>query len=208
MKVSLRHEDSIAILEVTGEVDAHNFQVLKAGLTKLLRAGKNRIILSLQDANELESDVLRELAIIDVFARELSGKIVLAAESEELREGVKIFAKPPVIPIVSSIPIALDYFKKSEPKEEAEEADPEALKASLQAKDREIEALNARLAQLDPKETNELRAQNAALRSKVSQLEGQVEDLMKEKRVPADAEGFLEKISALEDSLKRMQGKA
>jgi hypothetical protein len=31
---------------------------------------------------------------------------------------------------------------------------------------------------------------------------------MKEKRVPVDAEGFLEKITALEDSLKRMQGKA
>jgi anti-anti-sigma regulatory factor len=207
MKVSLRHEDSIAILEVTGEVDQHNFQVLKAGLTKLLRDGKNRIILSLSDANELESDVLRELAILDVFARELSGKIVLSAENEELREGVKIFAKPPVIPILSSVALALDYFKKSEPQAE-EEADPDALKAALQVKDREIDALKARLAQLDPKETNELRALNASLKSKVSQLEGQVEDLMKEKRVPVDAEGFLEKITALEDSLKRMQGKA
>jgi anti-anti-sigma factor len=207
MKVSLRHEDSIAILEVAGEVDAHSFQVLKAGLTKLLRDGKNRIILSLKDANELESDVLRELAIIDVFARELSGKIVLSAENEDLREGVKIFAKPPVIPILSSVALALDYFKKSEPQSE-EEADPDALKAAVQVKDREIEALKARLAQLDPKETNELRALNASLKSKVSQLEGQVEDLMKEKRTCTDAEGFLEKINALEDSLKRMQGKA
>lgn len=207
MKLSLRQEDSVAILEVSGEVDTHNFQVLKAGLTKILRDGKNRIVLSLSDANELESDVLRELAILDVFARELSGKIVLAAESEELREGVKIFAKPPVIPILSSVALALDYFKKSEPKEE-EEADPEALKVAVEAKDREIEALKARLAQLDPKVTNELRALNAALKSKVNLLEAQVEELMKEKRTPVDAEGFLEKITALEESLKRMQGKA
>lgn len=207
MKISLRQEDSIAILEASGDVDAHGFQVLKAGLTKLLRDGKNRIVLSLKDASELESDVLRELAILDVFARELSGKIVLAAESQELREGVKIFAKPPVIPILSSVAIALDYFKKSEPKEE-EEADPEALKVAVEAKDREIDALKARLAQLDPKETNELRALNAALKSKVSLLEAQVEDLMREKRTPVDAEGFLEKITALEESLKRMQGKA
>jgi anti-anti-sigma factor len=207
MKVSLRHEDSIAILEVSGEVDPHNFEVLKAGLTKLLRDGKNRIILNLNDASELESDVLRELAILDVFARELSGKIVLAADSEELREGVKIFAKPPVIPIVSSVAIALDYFKKSGPQEE-EEADPEALRVALEGKNQEIEALKARLKQLDPKELNELRAQNAGLKSKVTLLEAQAEDLMKERRKPVDAEGFLEKIAALEESLLRMQGKA
>jgi anti-anti-sigma regulatory factor len=208
MKLSLRHEDSVAILEVSGTVDTHNFQVLKAGLTKLLRDGKNRIILSFTDAQELESDVLRELAIVDVFARELSGKIILAAESEELREGVKIFAKPPVIPILSSVALALDYFKKSEPVEE-EESDPEVLRAALQAKDQEIAALQARLKQLDPKESNELRAVNASLKTKLSLLEQQVEDLTKEKRIPVDAEGFLEKITALEESLKRMQpGKA
>ena len=53
--------------------------VLKAGLTKLLQNGKNRIIVHLFDCESLSSDVIRELAILDVFARELSGKIVLVS---------------------------------------------------------------------------------------------------------------------------------
>lgn len=207
MKINLRQEDSIAILEISGAVDTHNFQVLKAGVTKLLRDGRNRIILSFTDATDLESDVLRELAIIDVFARELSGKIVLAAASEELKESVRIFAKPPVIPILSSIELALDFFRKAAPQAE-EDGDSESLKIAVAAKDKEIAALQARLKQLDPQETKQLRAANAELKAKVSLLEQQVEDLTKEKRNPIDAEGFLEKISALEDTVKRMSGKA
>jgi anti-anti-sigma regulatory factor len=207
MKVALRHEDSVAILEVSGSVDVHNFQVLKAGITKLLRDGKNRIILSLVSAEELESDVLRELAIIDVYARELSGKIVLSAPSEELRESVKIFAKPPVIPILSSVELGLDYFKKSAPVEE-EESDPEILKEAIKAKEKEVAALEARLKLIDPKEAIQLRAANAELKAKVGLLEQQVEELLNSKRQPVEAEGFLEKITALEETVKQLSEKA
>jgi anti-anti-sigma factor len=208
MKIALRHEDSVAILEVSGSVDMHNFQVLKAGITKLLRDGKNRIVLSLVDAEELESDVLRELAIIDVYARELSGKIVLSAPSEELRESVKIFAKPPVIPILSSVELGLDYFRKTAPVEEEEESDPEVLREEIKAKEKEVAALEARLKLVDPKEANQLRAQNAELKTKVGLLERQVEELLTARRAPVDAEGFLEKIAALEGTVKQLAGKA
>ncbi len=203
MKVNLRQEESVSILEVSGPLDHHNFQVLKAGITKLLRSGKNRIVLSLIDATALESDTLREIAIIDVYARELAGKIVLASGSEELKESVKLFAKPPVIPILSSVELAIDYFKKAEPLAEEEE-DVGALKAKLEAKAKEVEALEARLKLQDPKEMNELRSANAELKAKISLLEGQVDQMVKEKRQPVDAEGFLEKVATMEDMIKRL----
>ena len=43
------------------------------------------------------------------------------------------------------------------------------------------------------------------LRAKVEMLEKQVEALAKDKRTPANAEGLIEKIDALESALKAMQ---
>lgn len=203
MKLNLRHEDSVAILEVSGAVDGHNLNVLKAGITKLLQDGKNRIVLYMLDATELQGDVIRDLAIIDVYARELAGKIILVSPSKELKESVKLFAKPPVVPILSSLEQALDFFKKAGPQEEDEE-ESGALKAQLEAKNKEIESLEARLKRLDPSEIQNLRALNAQLKTKVTFLEEQIEQVLKERRNPSDTEGFLEKISALEESVKRL----
>lgn len=203
MKLALRQEDSVAILEVSGSVDAKNFAILKAGITKLLRDGKNRIVLSFKDATELESEVIRELAIIDVYARELAGKIILASTNPELKESVKLFAKPPVVPIFSTLDQALEYFKKSQPAVEDEE-EVSALKDQLQEKEKLVASLEARIKLQDPKELQDLRGKNAELSAKVKLLEEQVGVLTKEKRKPMDEEGFVEKILALEDSVKRL----
>jgi anti-anti-sigma regulatory factor len=203
MKLALRQEDTVSILEVSGTVDAKNFAILKAGITKLLRDGKNRIVLSLVDASQLEGEVLRELAIIDVYARELSGKIILASSNEELKESVRAFAKPPVVPILASVELALDYFKKSQPSVEEEE-DLGALKTKIAEKEKVIAALEARIKLQDPREAKDLRSANAELKEKVALLEKQVNTLTKEKRKPMDEEGFLEKILTLEDTVKRL----
>jgi anti-anti-sigma regulatory factor len=203
MKLALRQEEAVAILEVSGTIDAKNFAILKAGITKLLRDGKNRIILSLVDATQLEGEVLRELAIIDVFARELSGKIILASSNAELKESVRMFAKPPVVPILASVALALDYFKKSQPNAEEEE-DVGSLKTLLSEKEKAIEALEARIKLQDPREVKELRSANAELKGKITLLEEQVNLLTKEKRKPMDEEGFLEKILTLEDTVKKL----
>lgn len=203
MKLTLRQVDSVSILEASGPVDAHGFQVLKAGVTKLLKDGKNRIVLSLVDATTLQGDVIRELAIIDVYARELAGKIILASSNLELKESVKQFSRPPIIPILSSTEQALEYFRQSVPEAEDEE-ETSSLRKQLEAKTKEIESLNTRLKQLDPREVSSLRASNAELKAKVTMLQDQVDQLLKEKRSPSDVEGFLEKIVALEDSVKRL----
>jgi anti-anti-sigma regulatory factor len=202
VKLALRHEEGVAILEVSGSIDDRGLQVLKAGLTKLLRDGKNRIALHLVDAAQIHSEILRELAIIDVFARELSGKIILVSDNAEVKEQVRLFAKPPMIPMVGSPAQAVEFFRKLDPSEEEGETIAD-LQTQLQARDAQIRALEARVKQLDPREIQSLRKENAELKAMVKALEGQVESLLKERRTPADIEGFLEKIVVLEENLKR-----
>lgn len=208
MKLALRQEDGVSILEVSGPVDLQSFQVLKAGISKLLRDGKNKIVLKIVDAEQIPSEVMRELAIVDMFARELSGKIVLASPNEQLKASVRSFAKPPVIPILSTVELCLEYFRNLAADEEEGGESVEELKKAVEAKDKQITALEGRIKQMDPKEIQGLRADKAELQSKVSLLETQVGELLKGQRDPGDVAGFLEKITFLEESVKKLSAGA
>lgn len=206
MKLALRREDSFAVLEITGGVDEHNLEVIKAGLSKLLQNGQNRIVLFFPeaDASGIESAVMRELAILDVFARELAGQIVIASPSPELKESVTRFAKPPVIPIVADLELAREFFQRLNAPAEEARTEAETLQKQLEVKSGEVRALEARLKQLDPAQLDSLRAENATLRAKLGDLEIQVERLTLEKRKPVDTAGLLEKIDTLEQSLTQL----
>lgn len=203
MDLKLRQLEQAAVLEISGDISAHNVQVLKAGIKKLFHSGKNKIIISLIDTSSIEGEVIRELAMLDVLARELSGKIVLVSDNDELKESVKSFAAPPVIPIFSTVEQAAEYLSKlsADPEEEESVDD---LKRQLEAKDKEIKALEARVSMLDPREIKMLKELNADMKSKLKALEKQVDDLQKRKVNPPDEASLLEKITALEKTVKQM----
>jgi len=208
MKLALRQEENASILEIQGAIDIHNFAVLKAGLTKLFQNGKNRIVLNIKEGDELSSEVIRELAILDVFARELSGKLVMVSESPDLKRKVQTFAKPPLVAILPSVAKAVEYLRDLDLLEGDEGGENFAeVTAQLEAKTIQVSALEAQLKQLDPKETQKLRTENSELKEKLQLLEAQVGELLGgNRKQPADAEGFLEKFEALEDSLRRLSG--
>ncbi len=205
MKLALRQEDGCSVLQIQGDIDIHNFAVLKAGLSKLLQNGKNRIVLHMQHSGDLSAEVIRELAILDVFARELSGKLVIASDSPDLKVKVLGFAKPPIVGILPSVAKAVEYLKdlNAPSNEESGESVPE-LKAQLFAKTKEVAALEAQLKQVDASEVRNLRGENAELKGKVALLEGQVGELSAKRRQPADAEGFLEKLEAMEETVRKL----
>lgn len=208
MKLSLRHEDGIAILDISGAVSEHELSVLKAGLTKLLQAGKNRIVLHFVDADQLVGEVLREIAILDLFARELSGRIIIAAENDVLKQSIKSFAKPPSIPVLASAAKAIEYFKLNDPTQEESEESLESLKEQLKEKDKAIKALEEQLRLVDKSQITTLRAENAEMKKRVSLLEKQVDDMVKERRDPMDVDGLLEKNLVLEETVKRLSAQA
>lgn len=205
MKVSLRQEEGCSVLDVDGNIDDHNFAVLKAGLTKLLQNGKNRIILNIQGANEVPGDVIRELAILDVFARELSGKIVIASENPDIKSKINTFAKPAVVSLVPSVGAAVKLLNGAEPVQEEEGAENLAeVVAQLEARNKQVVALEAQLKLADTSELQKIRAENAVLKDKLMLLEKQMGELAIKRTDPADEQGFEEKIAALEESLKRL----
>lgn len=203
MKIALRQDSGIAILDVSGDISPKEFTILKAGISKLLRDGKNKIILNLNDSKKLDSDVIREVAIIDVMARELAGRIVISSTDPELKNNIMSFAKPPVVPFLASVDLALDYFKKMTPDADSEESSEEVRKA-LAAKEKELEALKAQVKLLDPAQITKLKSEKAELQTRCRQLEKQVETFLKNKREPADASGFMEKITTLEETVKKL----
>lgn len=204
MKLTLGQQDGIAVLEVKGAVDSHNFQVLKAGLSKLLRDGRNRIVLNLEECENLDADVMREIAILDVFARELAGKIVISSSNEKLKENVLNFSKPPVIPFLATVAQAIDFFQKQQPDAEDVVEDVAELKKMIEAKDKEIEALKAKVQLLDPSELKRVRADKAEAEARATMLEEQLEALLAQRKAPIDATGFVAKIEALEETVKKL----
>lgn len=209
MKLSLDSQDGVQILRVTESVDSHNFQVLKAGVTKILRDGKNRIILSLENVSGLESDVLREIAILDLLAKELSGTVVIAATSAELKQQIQNFSKPPVINMFPSEQLALEFFRKKPTVADlgaatATEELPEQLKELVAKKDQEIEALKAKLKALDPKELQRLRGENVELKGRMKEMETTMQAWLEERRMPVAEEAYTQKILSLEETVKSL----
>jgi hypothetical protein len=208
VNLSLAQKDGLNILTVTGPMDIRNLQILKAGITKLFKDGKNRIILEIKSEGKLESDVIRELAVLDLFAKELAGSIAVVCGDAELKQSLMSFAKPPVMSIFSEIAQAVEYFAKGAATAvEPEEIDPEALKGALAAKDRELEALRNQVKVLDPAEITKLRADNVELQTKIREFEEQVKNLLLERRIPPDADAYKHKIDSMKSVIEELTAK-
>lgn len=124
MKLALGAQDGIAILTGSGDISAHDLDVLRAGIKKLFHSGRHQIILELLDAEQLPADIIREISRFDLTARELSGRVVLAGKNAQLREQVVKFALPPIIECFDSREAAVQYFKKPTPTPQAKPATP------------------------------------------------------------------------------------
>jgi len=198
MKLALREEDGCSILSVQGEIDEHNFGVLKAGLSKLFKSGKNRIVLHLEDAGNLPDPLLQELAILDVFARELSGKLLIASEHLDLQTRASALQRPPLYAIQPTVEAALTLFKEGD----ANEAMDFALR--LQQSEARAASLEAQLKLKDGSDSQALREENAELRERVKLLEAQLGEFAAQRPQPSFTEGFLEKCEALEEAVRKL----
>ncbi len=185
MKLALSSEKNVEILSVSGPIAEHDVKVLRAGIQKILKTGKNRIILELLACDSLPSEVLRTLATFDIIARELSGRIVLAGIGSTLKTKIEVFAQPPVILCFETRAQAIDFLT-TPPKPEAV---PEAQKPATPDPQLQAEFAN-------------LRARVAELERRNKLLEEQVVKTTIERRKPASEAIYLDKIRALEAKIQ------
>ncbi len=59
MKLTLADQEGVTVLTGTGEITEHDIQVLRAGLTKLFKSGKNRVVVDIPEADKLPPEILR-----------------------------------------------------------------------------------------------------------------------------------------------------
>jgi hypothetical protein len=95
VKLSLSQRAGVDILHLDGLATAAELSVLHAGVAKLLRDGRNRIVVELAENSDLSAEILRELARLDLLGRELSGGVLIAGLTDaKIQRKVASFMKP------------------------------------------------------------------------------------------------------------------
>lgn len=110
MKLKLEVVRDINVLVASGPIEPANFAVLKAGIKKLFKDGKNKIILELPDSSTLSTAILREFAVMNLLASELAGQIILAEISPLTRAKIESFSKPPIVRCFANRAAAVEFF--------------------------------------------------------------------------------------------------
>jgi anti-anti-sigma regulatory factor len=191
VKLKLTHEKGVEVLSASGPIVDHESKVLRAGISKILKTGKNKIILELPASPDLSTGVIREIAAFDVLARELSGRIVLSGVTPGLKTKIEAFAQPPVILSFESKDKALEFF--------AAPAVPETSAAPAQLSPERLEELE------------KLKSEDRLLRSRLHSLEQENKRLKEQvvlttiaRRPPSDEADYARRISYLETKLQKI----
>ncbi|RYZ67300.1 MAG: hypothetical protein EOP09_11280 [Proteobacteria bacterium] len=193
--MSLRSEKGISILTAYGSVNSNDIAVLTAGIKKLLRDGKNRIVLHLPEVEKLAPPTIRVIAQLNLAAAELSGQIILAGIDEKTQIQILSFSQPPAILAFATDEQAIAFFTPPAATEEllpiASPA-PQALVPQTEASLDEVHDLRQKLkaAETEIHELSRLLAErlyaarlpdtNEKSAKKIQYLEGELEDARNE----------------------------
>lgn len=203
MKLKLSSIKDIQILTVSESVSLDNFKVLKAGITKLFKSGKNRLILDFVHAEDLQNDILREISVLNIYARELAGEIILSGISTEVKNKIDHFAQPPLITCFLNTGMGIQYFEKRDAAlDSSTKSNAINLPQKAQPTSDEIAQHKSKLKQSEAgvtdlrKEIEQLKIENTALKK-------QLLNFILERRLPPNAQALQDRISDLEHQLEK-----
>jgi len=212
MKLELKQNKNAYVLQITGQIGDREFLVLRAGIIKLFKDGKNRIVLHFTDTKEMKPDLIRDLVAINITASEMSGQLGMVIQDKAFREKVLTFSNPQNIICVDKVDDAISQIdaKTSGDREDADPGTPPSpLDEELKKAKAEIEKLKEEVAglkeKLKSKETGELatlKKDLATLKGENKVLKDKVTILITERKLPTDASAMMEKIKRLEQQVE------
>lgn len=209
MKLALTSEKSIPVLTVSEGITEHDIQILRAGITKLFKSGRNKIILEVPGLDSMPGEVIRQLSTFDILARELSGRLVVAGVSQALKTKIEVFANPPTVLTFENRGEALEFFTTPLPQTvpTATPPAPGSTAAAGAVAGVGAGAVNA--------ETEALRAEQNSLKQRLQTLEKENKALKEQvvlatiaRRVPEDEAAYLQKIQTLEAKIEKLLAEA
>lgn len=201
MQIKLEAKQDFHLLQVQGELNENSAQVLHAGISKLLRTGKDKIALELGGTALLPDSFTQELVSLHGIARELGGEIVICLNEPR---GGKLRASlgSAKLVVVQSVAEAAEQFARALAVK-APELSTEA-QAILRERDAKIANLEKRVAALDPSQLRSLQSELENVRNENLVLKNQVLSLMEERRIPPDAEAVKERIQGFEKLIQEL----
>lgn len=216
MKLTLAKDRGVDVLTTSGAIEAQEAAVLKAGVGKLIRDGKNQIAIEISEAR-VPTELIRELIALDLLARELSGRVVVVASQKQLRTEIESFARPVTLSSFETRAQALEFFDKANAAPLAPIAVPDdgakpaaaitAAPAQVQPAaepQAEVKLLKEQIRERELKEVGELRKTIARLEDENKALLGQLQTLVIERRMPPDEAAYRERVRDLEDKLEKL----
>lgn len=213
MKLKLDAIRDISVLVAEGPITPENFAVLRAGIKKLFKDGKNKIILEVPDSGTFTPDLLREMAALNLMAAELSGSIVLAQIAPLTRAKIEAFSKPPAVRCFADREHATEFFYPKNA-EEIPKSPPAATASPTPAPTAATpEPAKTLAANVPPEQAkSEIRAKEmgdlGSVRKKLSEVEaenaalkGRLAEMIVARRDPPDLDSWKEKVTLLEKQL-------
>ena len=226
MKLKLTESRGIQTLLVSGEVDDAAFAVLRAGITKIMRSGKNRIAMDLSSVPSITAAMAMETAKLNVLAKELAGEIVVAGANPKVRElfesvqvkplinhratlaeAIEGFFRPlspKPVPVAAPAPVVAPKPAAMETPTPAPAPSATQISASKEVAElrEELKLLKAKLLEKEGGGDASLKKDLAESQKHVSLLKRQVEEMVFGRRVPFDEAGHLDRTRVLEGQLE------
>ncbi len=218
MKLKLDAIRDISVLVAEGAITPENFAILRAGIKKLFKDGKNKIILELPESGTFTPVLLRELATLNLMAAELSGSIVLAKIAPLTRAKIEAFSKPPAVRCFADREVATEFFYPKVVEETPHPstttttpaatpvvtAPPAPAPAPLDAAPVNEDNAKQFKAEIRAKEMGDLgsvRKKLSDLEAENSELKGRIAEMVVTRRDPPDLDSWKEKVTILEKQL-------
>jgi hypothetical protein len=205
LKLKLRSEREVQVLSASEAIGAADIQILRAGISKLFKNGKNKIVLDVDHSMDLPLDVLREIAHLDILARELSGRIVLSGFGKEAKARIENLMKPPAIPSFESVQEAIQFFSPPAPSSSAAipGAKPGA-KPGPEVISKPAPGVKEEARARETPDISELRKRLSDLESENRTLREQLMGWVVVRKTVSDAQVYQEKVAALEQELAQV----
>jgi hypothetical protein len=195
MQLSLQSEKNVSILSVKGTLLKKDIPMIFAGIRKLFRDGKNRMILELPESAQITSDDLRELVQLNLLAAELAGEIVFSAIDENTQHRINGFSSPPFMKCFHSRAEAMAHFS---PKVDPLTQLPPQGKQPAPTETHREAFVHKEVSELGP-----LRKQIEKLEKENRALAHQLQSSLFTHREPATSDQWKKKVEYLEEELKK-----
>lgn len=189
LKLTLKEQNGVQVLTVMSPITADDFKIIRAGLVKLLKDGKNKIDVHFDSSEPLDLAVVNELKALNTPARDLAGEIVVSSPNEVCRKSIALQVQPKELSVFETIEQATSHLtKKPSPTEDSQL----------------IQKLQAQVAGQEQGEMGKLKTENEQLRSENERLLESLDKMLIERATGFDAQAFVEKISVLEKKIETL----